>query len=127
MKERLITFGLALAAFALFYTLMAPKPSVPQERVTRPISIEAGPNGHAALFRWLEAERVPVASFRERYTELSKQFAPTSATGHLLISAAPHDYPIRSSEIAPLRDWIAAGNTLLVLAGLSDTPEWSMG
>ncbi|NLG77516.1 MAG: hypothetical protein GX535_14890, partial [Xanthomonadaceae bacterium] len=61
MKERVVTFALALAAFALFYTLMAPKPSAPQERVTRPISIEAGPNGHAALFRWLEAERVPVA------------------------------------------------------------------
>lgn len=126
MKERVVTFALALAAFALFYTLMAPKPSAPQERVTRPISIEAGPNGHAALFRWLEAERVPVASFRERYTELSRRFAPSSATGHLLITATPHDYPIRASEVEPLRAWIAAGNTLLVLAGLSDTPEWSM-
>lgn len=127
MKERLITFALALAAFALFYTLLVPKPAGPQERVTRPISVETGPNGHAALFRWLEAERIPVVSFRERYTQLPALFDPSVGTGHLLISAAPHKYPLRSSEVEPLREWIAAGNTLLVLAGLSDTPEWSMG
>jgi len=127
MKERLVTLALAVAALALFYALVAPKVAAPQERVTRPTSIETGPNGHAALFRWLQAEGIPVASFRERYTKLPELFDPSMGTGHLLISAAPHDYPIRASEQAPLRDWIAAGNTLLVLAGLSDTPEWSMG
>src|SRR5690606_26897120 len=125
MKERLVTLALAVAALALFYALVAPKVAAPQERVTRPTSIETGPNGHAALFRWLQAEGIPVASFRERYTKLPELFDPSMGTGHLRISAAPHDYPIRASEQARWRDWIAAGNTLLVLAGLSDTPEWS--
>jgi hypothetical protein len=50
-----------------------------------------------------------------------------SHSGNLLIATAPQIYPIRESEVSPLRDWIEEGNTLLVLAGLSDTPEWSMG
>jgi hypothetical protein len=48
------------------------------------------------------------------------------AVGNVLISTAPHVYPPRASEIRPLRDWISAGNTLVVSAALSDTPEWSM-
>jgi hypothetical protein len=48
-------------------------------------------------------------------------------TGHLLISTMPHTYQVRPSEADALRRWIAAGNTLLLIAGLSDTPDWSMG
>ena len=63
MKERLITLGLAIAAFAAFYVLLAPKPEGPQERPTRPTSIESGPNSYLGLLRWLTAERVPVVAF----------------------------------------------------------------
>jgi hypothetical protein len=110
----------------LFTLLLAPKPPPPQERVTRPISTEAGPNGYLALQRWLAQEGIPVVSLRERYGALST-LAPGVPKGNVLLTTTPHLYPLRGSEGAPLQNWIEAGNTLVVLAGLSDTPDWSMG
>jgi hypothetical protein len=126
MKDRLLTLVLALGAFAAFYVLLAPKPEAPQERVTRPLSTEAGPNGYLGMARWLEKERIPVVSLRERYGSLA-QATQSVPTGNLLIATTPQVYPLRDAESQPLRNWVEAGNTLLVLAGLSDTPEWSMG
>lgn len=125
MKDRLLTFALAVAAFVLFYALLGPRPGPPQERPTRPTTTEKGPNGYLAMLRWLESAGLRPISFRERYTRLQGSAAPD--TGNLLITTAPHLYPVRDSEIGPLRDWISAGNTMFVVAGLSDTPEWSMG
>jgi hypothetical protein len=126
VKDRLITLALAAGALAAFYVLFMPKPELPQERVTRPLSTEAGPNGYLGLQRWLAGAKIPVISLRDRYRALAT-ITPTAKTGNLLITTAPHIYPLRDSEAQPLQDWITAGNTLLVLAGLSDTPEWSMG
>lgn len=126
MKDRLLTLALAIGALVAFYAVMAPKPSAPAQKATRPISVEAGPNGYLGLVRWLESERVPVISLRERFGKLNEVPGLESTTGNLLISTAPHLYPIRDSEVLPLRSWIAQGNTLLVIAGLSDTPDWSM-
>lgn len=126
MKDRLVTLGFALGAFALFYALMLHRPAAPQETVTRPQSIERGPNGYLALMRWLDAIGLPHVSLRDRFTHLDdREIAP--GTGNVLITTMPHRYPLRDSELAPLRDWIAEGNTLLIVAGLSDTPDWSMG
>jgi len=127
VKDRLLTLVLAIGAFAAFYAVMAPKPEPPQQRATRPLSIETGPNGYLALTRWLEAEQVPVLSLRERYGKLSATPGLDSATGNLLLSTTPQLYPLRDSEVWPLQEWIMDGNTLLVVAGLSDTPDWSMG
>jgi hypothetical protein len=126
MNERLLTLALAAGAFVAFYMLFLPKPVPSQERVTRPLSIEVGPNGYLALQRWLEAEKVKTHSLRERYGALA-QVSESVPKGNLLISTTPHVYPIRNNEIAALRSWVAAGNTLLVVSGLSDTPDWSMG
>ena len=126
MKDRLLTLALAVGALAAFYVVVAPKPDPPQDRVTRPLSTEAGPNGYLGLQRWFEAAKIPAVSLRERYGALST-ITPDAAAGNLLITTAPHVYPLRGSEEQPLQSWIEAGNTLLVLAGLSDTPEWSMG
>ena len=126
MKDRLVTLALAVGALVAFYALFGPKPDLPQERVTRPLSTEAGPNGYLAMQRWLAGARIPVISLRDRYGSLPT-VAPAAKTGNLLITTAPHVYPLRGAEAQPLQDWITAGNTLLVLAGLSDTPEWSMG
>ena len=126
MKDRLLTLALALGALAAFYVVLAPKPPMPQETVTRPLSTEAGPNGYLGLQRWLASEGIAVVSLRERYGGLSAM-TPGVSSGNLLITTAPHVYPLRSSEAEPLQTWIEAGNTLFVLAGLSDTPEWSMG
>jgi hypothetical protein len=127
LKERLITLALALAALLAFYALMGPRPSGPQEKPTRPISIEQGPNGYLGLMRWLSAEGVPVVSLRERYGELAELPDLTAERGNLMLTTAPQLYPSRESEAGALRRWIAEGNTLLVVAGLSDTPDWSMG
>lgn len=126
MRDRLLTLALAFGAFMAFYAVMAPKPSAPQQKPTRPISVEAGPNGYLGLVRWLEAERVPVLSLRDRFGKLNEVPGLESTSGNLLISTTPHLYPIRDSEVWPLRNWIQQGNTLLVVAGLSDTPDWSM-
>lgn len=127
MKERLITLALAVAAFAAFYALMGPKPSAPQEQTTRPTSIEQGPNGYLGLMRWLTAERVPMLSLRERYTKLSDLPGIEAESGNLMLTTAPQLYPLRQSEFSPLRRWVEQGNTLLIVAGLADTPDWSMG
>ena len=124
MKDRLLTLALAVGAFAAFYALLAPKPAPPGERMTRPLSTEPGPNGYLALQRWLAAEHVPTYSLRDRYGQLPT-ISAAAPKGNLLITTTPHVYPLRSSEREPLSDWIASGNTMLVLAGLSDTPEWS--
>ncbi|GFE79556.1 hypothetical protein GCM10011487_15560 [Steroidobacter agaridevorans] len=126
MKERLLTLALAIGAFVAFYAVMGPKPEPPQPQATRPISTEGGPNGYLGMVRWLESERVPVLSLRERFPKLSDVPGLESHTGNLLISAAPYLYPVRDSEILPLHSWVQRGNTLLIVAGLSDTPDWSM-
>jgi hypothetical protein len=127
MRDRLLTFGLALAALAAFYVLLAPKPAPPTERPTRPLSIERGPNGYVGLTRWLTEEGISTVSFRERYDRLASATVGLPPNGHLLITTVPHIYPLRESEGGALDEWVAKGNTLFVVAGLSDTPDWSMG
>jgi hypothetical protein len=126
VRERLLTLALAVAAFALFYTLFAPQKR-PTEPMTRPVTTEAGPNGYLALQRWLASQGITPVPLRQRYTQLATLHADESRDGNLLISTAPFLLPMRSSEEQSLEQWIADGNTLLVLAGLADTPEWSMG
>ena len=76
MKDRLITLSLAMGALAAFYVLFAPQPQLPQERVTRPLSTEAGPNGYLGLQRWLAGAKIPVISLRDRYSSLSTRCPP---------------------------------------------------
>jgi hypothetical protein len=125
LKERLITLALAIAAFAAFYAFFGPKPDAPEEKPTRPISIEQGPNGYLALVRWLAAEGVPVLSLRERYGKLEQLPGLDAASGNLMFSTTPQLYPLRQTEVGPLKSWVIKGNTLLIVAGLSDTPDWS--
>jgi hypothetical protein len=125
MRDRLLTLVLAAASLLAFYILFVPR-SQPEERITRPTSEELGPNGYAALVRWLEGQGVKTASFRERFGRLADAPGVPQKTGNLLVSTVPHYYPMRDSEREPLHSWISAGNTLLLVAGLSDTPDWSM-
>lgn len=66
-------------------------------------------------------------SLRERYGKLRELPGLAAASGNLMLITAPQVYPLRGSEVAPLKSWVMRGNTLLVVAGLSDTPDWSMG
>jgi hypothetical protein len=134
MRERLVTLACALAALALFYALFAPKPELRDTQMSRPTSAESRANGYLAAHRWLESTGVRVVSLRERYgalngkppaadTHAEARFAPK---GNLLITTLPQRFDGRYGERRQLLDWVEAGNTLLVMAALGDTPEWSM-
>jgi hypothetical protein len=125
VKDRLLTLALAIAAFAAFYAFVIPKQRA-VDKPTRPLSTEAGPNGYLALRRWLDSQGVPTVQLRQRYDKL-EQLNSATASRSLLISTLPHLLPMRGSEAPALNAWVHEGNTLLVVAGLADTPEWSMG
>lgn len=125
VKDRFVTLLGALAALAVVYALFLKRPGEPP--VTRPVSMEPGANGYRAVRTWLEREGVAVVSLQERYSRLNAEHFPFAASGNVLITTMPHVTPVRSTELEPLSAWLAAGNTLLVLAALDDTPDWASG
>lgn len=124
MNERLTALLGALVSAALVYGVLVPRPA-PQERTARPTSEETGPNGQLAARRWLEREGVAVHGLRERFDVLNREDHPAYGPGNLMLMAMPQLRHPREEEIAELREWVAAGNTLVVLAALNDTPGWS--
>lgn len=123
MKERLITFALAIGALALFFAMFMPQSGAKGAKITLPRTMELGPNGYGGMVEWLSGQSHPVLSFRQRFTQLP-QVVP--GQGNLLITTMPHSLQARHSEAQPLKDWISAGNTVLVMAALTDTPDWAM-
>lgn len=125
MKDRWITFLLAVGAFVAFYRFFIGSVGIEPEEFSRPLSTETRANGYLALRRWLETEGIPVSELRHRYDWLAR--APgIPQTGNLLVSTVPHRRMARPSEVFALQEWVGQGNTLLVLAGLFDTPEWGI-
>jgi hypothetical protein len=127
LKERAITLGLALSALAVFYVLFLPKPQPPDTSPAMPLSIDAGPNGYQAAWRWLQAEHIPVDALHERYDSLNRADARFAATGNVLLTTLPHKLPARPNEATQLDAWVERGNTLLVMAAFDDTPLWTLG
>ena len=127
MRERGLTFLLALAALAAFYALwLRPAPSLdPDADSARPTSTERRGNGYAALSEWLERAGVPVRSWRERYTALADLDIPPR--GNLLVLTLPGVEVFRSEEFGALDKWVRRGNTLLINAALLDQPGWAAG
>jgi len=121
MRDRLVTLLGALLALAIVYALFFQRGGEPP--VTKPLSIEAGRNGYLALWSWLEREHVRVVSLRNRFPALLDDDS-IAVSGNLLIVTMPFHTPLRSSEVPPLDEWIARGNTVLLLAALDDSPEW---
>lgn len=120
MNERLITAGGALLALMLIVGLfMQPASESP---ITRPTSAEQGPNGYRILEAWLTAEGVPIESVRERLSFL----AGDDTAGNVFLTTLPHEKPLHEDEIIELLSWVARGNTLVILAALNDTPDWSL-
>jgi hypothetical protein len=120
MNERLITAAGALLALMLIVGLFLQPGAEPP--VTRPTSAELGPNGYRVLEAWLTVEGVPVQSVRERLGFLSEDHT----AGNVFLTTLPHEKPLHENEIVELLSWIARGNTLLILAALNDTPDWSL-
>jgi hypothetical protein len=129
MKQRAITLLLALAALGLFYALLFPKPMAMLQPASSPLSTDGGDDGELAVWRWLQAESIPVASLRSRYDRLASAAGGTGGSaggGNVLISVMPHRLAVRAQEWPSLSRWIEQGNTLLVLAALDDTPRWTL-
>ena len=127
MRERLLTFGLAIAAFAAFYALwLSPSPTFdPDSDAARPTTAERRGNGYAGLYAWLARSKVPARSFRERYTALPDIDLP--ATGNLLVLSLPGIEVFHNDEFGALDKWVRRGNTLLINAALLDQPGWAAG
>lgn len=127
MKDRLITASGAVAALLIVYVLFFQSTAVP---VTRPVTTETGRNGYSAVAAWLSGADVRVASLRRRFDRLigrgvARGEPPFPRRGNVLITTMPHLIPVRSSEHESLKAWLRSGNTLLLLAALDDTPEWT--
>jgi len=126
MKDWLVTLGLAFAALGLFYALFLPQSEAPGARYSQPTTLERGANGYAAAVSWLQTAGVRVVSLRKRYDVLARGEPLLEDTGNLLITTMPHASPALSMEQYLLRNWMESGNTVLVLAALADTPDWSI-
>ena len=124
MQERLTTLTLALAALLVFLTLFVHAEGPPGTGVSLPTSADREQNGLLGALRWLSEEGVRTRAVRERFTTLAR-WRDLPARGNLLIVNLPAAVPFRSDEAAALDRWLHQGNTLLVLAALSDRPAWA--
>ena len=125
MRDRVLTLVLAVGAFALFYGFIIGPDRQQAEEFSRPISTETRGNGYFALRHWLETQGLAVTELRHRYDWLAE--APgMPKRGNLLVTTIPHKRQMRQSEESALVKWMRGGNSVLVLAGLFDTPEWGV-
>jgi hypothetical protein len=126
VRERLITLVCALGSLLLFTALFVRGEGLDSRRVALPTTVERHGNGLLGAMSWLEAEGIRTVSLRERFDTLAKR-PDLRRAGNLLIMTVPVATPFRMQEARALDRWIRAGNTLLVLAALSDTPDWGRG
>jgi len=124
MRDRFITLTCALGALLLFGTLFWHGGTLSEPEVSLPSTAERGDNGLLGALRWLQQEGVPTLSLRERFGTLEHRHE-LSAAGNLLIVTLPASGHVRNDEVVALDRWIRAGNTLLVLAALSDRPGFA--
>jgi hypothetical protein len=123
LSDRLFTLvGAGLALILLTWLLGGgAQPAAPEH--SRPISQDAGAAGLLGLYRWLEASHIPVLRLRKRYTELA---AVAPGTGHLLVVAEPMVWAVRPTEAQALRDWVLAGNHVLLLSSQAMQRRWDL-
>ncbi|MGH8140860.1 MAG: DUF4350 domain-containing protein [Steroidobacteraceae bacterium] len=126
MRERFITLGCALGALLLFLTMFM-HGGTGTERgkdVPRPTTEVRSANGYHAVMEWLDAEHIHTVSLRDRFDKLAGR-RDLAASGNILIVTLPATAIFKTEEFRPLDRWLRAGNTLLVLAALSDNPDWA--
>jgi len=123
MKDRLITaLGALLACVFVYGLFFGTNRDVP---VTRPVSTEPGRNGYVALADWLRESGIAVVSWQRRFDDLLDDGNGLAESGNVMLTTMPHLFEVRLGEQQTLNGWIRRGNTLLVLAAIDDTPEWS--
>ena len=124
MRERLGTLVLALAALLVFLALFVHAGGSPGDATSVPTSMDREANGLLGALTWLKEEGVRTRALRERFNTLAGMH-DLPPRGNLLIITLPAELPFRNDEARVLDDWIQQGNTLLVLAALSDRPSWA--
>lgn len=127
MRERLLVLALATGALALFYVLFFPKPRTqsPGLESGSPLSTDGRPDGYLAMWQWLGKEHVPTVSLRLQYDHLGGLL--TRPGGNVMLVTLPQPVVPRETELEALENWVARGNTLLMVAALDDEPPWAMG
>jgi hypothetical protein len=125
MRERALTLVFALGALALFAVMFLKREGAfGGNEVPAPISSEGRGGGYHAAMAWLEGEGIRTFSLRERFNALQGR-DDLPKRGNLLIVTLPTRAAFRTDEFAPLARWLRAGNTLLVMAAISDNPDWA--
>ena len=124
VRDRFVTLACALGALLLFGTLFWRGGTLSEREVSRPTTVERGDNGLLGALRWLQREGVPTLSLRERFGALERRHE-LAAAGNLLIVSLPASSNFRNDEVVALDRWIRTGNTLLVLAALTDRPSFA--
>ena len=92
--------------------------------VPRPTTEERRANGYSGVMAWLDQEHIRTVSVRDRF-DIPALRPGLPAAGNLLIVTLPAATSFKTEELHSLDTWIRAGNTLLVLAALSDDPDWA--
>jgi hypothetical protein len=125
MRERLITFACAVGVLFLFMAMFIKREGALNSRneVPRPTTVERRGNGYHAAMSWLETEGIRGISLRDRFDTLAQR-KDLPLSGNLLIVTLPAANGFNTWEFIPLDRWIRAGNTLLIVAALSDNPDW---
>lgn len=125
MKERLITLGGAILAFYGLFVLLFPQP----EPATKPLSLatteDRGKHGLAAAYHWLGNSQIRRLSLRDRYHALHDD-PQLPRSGNILIVSLPLRVNTREWEEQQLLTWVEEGNTIVLLAAMSDWPEWAL-
>ena len=126
MSERLTTLACALGALALFLLLFVHREGGLDRRndVPRPTTVEERGAGYRGVFTWLNSSGLRTLSLRERIDTFTTR-SDIARTGNVLVVTLPGTDLFKTAETAPLQNWLHAGNTLLVLAALADTPDWA--
>ncbi len=126
MNERLVTFGSALGALALFAAVFVQSGSgAPRARdIPLPTTVERRADGYRAALAWLEGEGIHAVSLRERLGTLDER-RDLPRGGNLLVVTLPGVTGFTNAELQALDRWLRAGNTLLVAAALADAPDWA--
>jgi hypothetical protein len=124
VRERAVTLALALGALLLFLMLFVHVQGPVGKGVSSPTTADRQNDGLLGALTWLREEGVRTHPVRERFTSLARMRG-LPARGNLLVVTLPSEVPFRNDEAAWLDRWVAQGNTLLVLAALSDRPAWA--
>ncbi len=123
MRDRLISLLSAAATLLLVIILLTPA-TPPQIPPSLPSSLDRGRQGLAGLKAWLDHNQIANQGLQAYYDRLLDD-ADLPARGNLLISSAPALVPAREQELYSLLNWLAQGNSILLLSAWSDEPPWT--